>query len=96
MAFTNKPFVARYEDVPDPSVSVLQPGMMVASHSKPFKKAFVDNQIKAIQEDVARVYFHGKITYVDIFAEKHFATFCMYVSRDLTHLNACSTYNDAN
>jgi cytoskeletal protein RodZ len=92
-----KRFVADYPGaVTAPSTSVLQPGAKVLLKSLPSDKPIPKEFIDRFANGELILYFHGFITYKDIFAQSHKTTFCSYMGRDLKTMNACETYNEAN
>jgi hypothetical protein len=78
------------------SIYVLQPGMRMELDSLPTGVPISSQHIDGFKSGAWILYFYGEITYDDIFRQARHAThFCLALSRDLAHLSACPTYNDA-
>ena len=93
----NQPFSAQYEKLPaaDTSDTLMFPGQRTILATKPFEAISTPKAINAIKSGEAIVYFFGKIKYSDVFGKRHTTVFCVTLHRDLSGMDSCSVYNEA-
>ncbi|MFI5126984.1 MAG: hypothetical protein ACHQJX_09165, partial [Candidatus Acidiferrales bacterium] len=86
--FTHGPAMGANSD------TVIQPNMQVPFVAEP--DVPTQAQIDAIKSGTATLRIYGRIDYEDVFGAKHYTKFCFILGRDLTSLEWCSEYNEAN
>jgi len=93
---TEQPFYPVWSPLTSaPSVTVIQPGMKVSMWTPPQLRENAEANINRLKNRDEILYVYGEVAYDDIFHQRHCTHFCGYVAPDLTTINSCGTYNDA-
>lgn len=74
-------------------IALLQPEMTISISYPPITGISKEN-IENIKSCIDKLYIYGIIRYEDVFKEKHWTKFCVYLSPDLSTFSSCETNND--
>lgn len=91
----DEPFKALYDPLPAGwirSNRVVQPGEQVTLNTN--KYMLTQDQVDSVRNGSYVLYVYGKMSYDDIFRERHHTTFCKLVISE-TLVEDCGTYNTA-